>query len=119
MNEKRLLGVIVCMLLILSTPLFAGVVAEKEKEEEKTDIIGITWLRGWIFNPKTILGMVYARAFRLHYIEITGRETHMGIVRVRDIVFRDGLFLRWIELGPLGTMAWVMGFTYGGIQIEN
>jgi hypothetical protein len=107
------------MLLVTTIPLAAGVSVEEEPEEQTTDLIGMTWLRGWIFNPKTRLGMVHARAIRLHYFEITGMETDLGIVRIRSVSFRNGIFLRFINVGPLGSMTYVIGLTYGGININN
>ena len=92
MNPKRIIGLLVCMLVLSSIPIAAGVQVE-QPEEQPTDLIGMTWVRGWIFNPKTVLGMIHARAIRLHYFEITGMETDLGIVRVREVSFRDGVFL--------------------------
>jgi hypothetical protein len=118
MNPKRIIGLIVCMLLLTTIPIAAGVHVE-ENNEQPADLIGMTWVRGWIFNPKSVLGMIHARAIRLHYIEITGMETDLGIVRVREVSFRDGVFLRFINVGPLGSLTYVIGLTYGGINIEN
>ena len=118
MNPKRIIGLLICMLVLSSIPIAAGVQVE-QPEEQPTDLIGMTWVRGWIFNPKTVLGMIHARAIRLHYFEITGMETDLGIVRVREVSFRDGVFLRFINVGPLGSLTYVIGLTYGGINIEN
>ena len=119
MNKKSIVGAFVCVLILASIPLMTGVVAETNQNEETTDLIGFTWLRGWIFNPKSILGMINARAIRLHYFELTGMETHFGIVRIRDVTFRDGIMLRYINVGPLGSITYVIGITYGGINIQN
>jgi hypothetical protein len=116
--KNKMIGIFICMLLLATIPLAAGTSVE-ETDEQPTDLIGMTWVRGWIFNPKTVLGMVHARAIRLHYVEITGMETDLGIVRVRDVSFRDGVFLRFINVGPLGSMTYVIGLTYGGININN
>ena len=117
--KRKMIGILVCMLLLTTITLAAGMNVEEEKDEGTTDLVGVTWLRGWIFNPKTILGKIHARAIRLHYVEITGMETDLGIVKVREVSFRDGVLLKFVNIGPLGSLTFVIGLTYGGINIEN
>ena len=117
--KKILIGIVLCMLLLASIPLTTGAKVKEEQDEEPVDLVGLTWVRGWIVNPRIVLGMISARALRLHYIELTGMETHAGIVRAKQVTFRDGLALRYVQIGPLGTITWVMGFIYGGINIQN
>ena len=117
--RKKLIGLFLCLLLVASIPLAAGIEIEEDEGEQTSDLIGITWLRGFIFNPKVRLGKVHARAIRLHYVELTGMETDLGIVRVRSVSFRDGVMLRYFNIGPLGSLTYVIGLTYGGIDINN
>ena len=116
--KNKLIGIFICMLMLATIPLAAGATVE-EPETETSDLVGLTWLRGWIFNPKTVLGSIHCRAVRLHYFELTGMETSFGIVRVRDVSFRDGIMLRYVNIGPLGSLTYVIGLTYGGININN
>ena len=117
--RKKLIGIFICLLLIASIPLAAGMTVEEDDDTQTSDLVGATWLRGFIFNPKVRLGKIHARAIRLHYVEITGMETDLGIVRVRSVSFRDGVMLRYFNMGPLGSLTYVIGLTYGGINIEN
>ena len=116
--KNKLIGIFICMLMLATIPMAASATVE-EQDTQTSDLIGLTWLRGFIFNPKTILGSIHARAIRLHYVEITGMETDLGVVRVREVSFRDGIMLRYINIGPLGSLTYVIGLTYGGINIEN
>ena len=119
MVKKIGIGIILCILLLASIPVSTGIaVKEEQSDPESPDLVGVTWVRGWILNPRIVLGMISARALRLHYIELTGMETHIGIVRAKQVTFRDGFALRYVQIGPLGMFTWVMGFIYGGINIQ-
>jgi hypothetical protein len=115
---KKTLGILVCLMMI-GTLIPITTAINCDTEAAPADLVGLTWVRGFIINPKVVLGRVNCRALRLHYVEFTGMETDLGIVRLRDVSFRDGIGIKYVNIGPLGTLTWVMGLTYGSININN
>ncbi len=118
--KKKILCILVCMLLLATIPLAAGMSFDNETEDETTGLVGWAWLRGWVLNPKVVGNKVHARALRLHYIEVSGTETNIGIVRFKQVEFRDGspLGIR-MEFGLLGSMSYVFGLFHGGLDIKD
>ena len=115
---KKAIGILVCIMM-LATIIPVATAIDCDTKTETSDLVGMTRVRGFVFNPKVILGKVHCRALRLHYVEITGMETDIGIVRLRQVSFRDGIAVKYVNIGPLGSITWVMGLTYGGIDINN
>jgi len=115
---KKAIGILVCIMM-MATLIPVTAALNCETTEQTSDLIGLTWVRGFVFNPKVVLGKVHCRAVRLHYFEFTGMETDLGIVKLREVSFRDGIGIKYVNIGPLGSLTYVLGFTYGGISINN
>lgn len=117
--KRKLIGILVCVLLLTTIPLAAGITIEKETEpeEEPEGIFGLAWVRGWILNPRETGNRISGRAIRLHFIEFSGLETRRGVVTLRRVNFRAGMFLDITYMGELGSLAYVRGFVPGGIGI--
>ncbi len=125
--KRKLLGLSICLILVATIPLAAGVdVAKEQTTDEDTGtndgFFGYTLVRGWVLNPKEVGTKLTFRAIRLHYTEFTGTETSTGILRGVKCELRtdcwlspfDGNALNF-DLGPLGTFRYTIGFYKGGI----
>jgi len=115
--KRKLIGIFVCMILLTTVPLASGMMIEEETEtEEETEgIFGLSWVRGWIFNPRETGNRISGRAIRLHFIEFSGLDTRRGVVTLRRVNFRAGMFLDIAYIGQLGSLAYVRGFVPGRI----
>ena len=113
--KKKLLGVFVCMLMLTTIPLAAGMM--EDGESPTPDIVGRVWLRGWLFRRIKSGNVNNAIAIRLHYIEFTPTERTMGIVVLKRVAFRNFLYLGRMYETPLGGLVYVCGFFRGGLEI--
>ena len=116
--KRKIIGIFICMLLLTTIPLAAGVTVEKETEheEEPVGIFGITIIRGWISNVKQRGTDITFRAIRLHYITISGMEKSMGVLRFEKCTVNDFIFERRWDMGPLGSFSWIFGIVRGEIN---
>jgi len=113
--KKKMLGVFVCMLMLATIPLAAGM-SESEPDQEPTDV-GRMWMRGLLFRCNHIGNENHALALRLHYIEITPTERTTGIVMMNRVIFKDATYNgRMYEVG-FGMFTYVFGFFEGGLEI--
>jgi hypothetical protein len=113
--KRKLIGLFVCMLLVATIPLAAGVT--EEKHEEPTDgILGWTIIRGWIMNLQKDGNTLKFRALRLHYTEFSGMETATGVLRGVRVKISDMGPDRQLTFGPLGSLTWIFGLCHGSIE---
>jgi hypothetical protein len=119
--KKKIIGLLICFMLVSLIPLAAGTVSSYEDEKELTEggLFGWAWVRGWIMNPRELGGYLSGRAIRLHFIEFSGLETKFGIIKLKLVNFKTGPFVKVEYLGPLCTIAHVKGFVHGGIEIQG
>lgn len=119
--KRKLIGILVCMLLLTTIPLSAGMTTEKETEpdEEPEGIFGLAWVRGWLLNPREVDNYISGRAIRLRYFEFSGLKTNKGIITLKSVNFRAGIFLDIKYIGALGSLAYVQGFVPGGIDVQE
>ena len=61
---------------------------------------------------------INARAINLHYLEFTPQGFHRGVVRLKSVSFRNGIFIKMSEKGLLGNIVYVTGFCHGSIDIQ-
>lgn len=120
-TNKRIIGILICMLLLTTIPLAAGMTieTEPEPEEEPEGLFGWAWVRGWLLNPREIGNYISGRTIKLHFIEFSGLETKRGVITFKLVNFRAGIFLDIKYIGPLGSLAYVRGFVPGGIDIQG
>ncbi len=88
------------------------------EDEEPTGLFGWVWLRGLVFNPREDGSRINARAINLHYFEITPQGVHRGVVRLKTVSFRNGIFIKISEKGLLGNIVHISGFCHGSINIQ-
>jgi len=115
--KKKITALLVCLLMIATIPLAAGVMEDRESESPTPDIVGRVWLRGWLFRRIKSGNVNNAIAIRLHYIEFTPTERTWGIVMFKRVAFRNFLYIGRMYETPLGVLVYVFGFFRGGLEI--
>ena len=116
--KKKILGILVCMLMLTTIPLAAGSV-EDNSETGTTELIGRAIVRGFFINPEYNGNDIAFRALRIHYTVFTGMETAIGIVRFKNCEVKNGLFSNIHTFGPLNNFGYIIGFYQGGIEIQQ
>jgi len=86
--------------------------------QESDGLFGWVFLRGLVFNPGENESSINALAINLYYIEITSMGVNKGVVRLKKVSFRNGIFIKMSEIGLFGYTVHVSGFCYGGIDIQ-
>ena len=113
--KKKIIGLLVCMLMLTTIPLAAGI-TETENDPEQTSI-GRVFLKGLLFRKLRTGNTNHAMAIRLFYIQITPTERTVGWVTLNTVIFKDSAYLgRMYEVG-LGLFTYVFGFFEGGLEI--
>lgn len=113
--KKKIIGLLVCTLMLATVPLAAGVTQEKEIEPELD--VGRVFLKGLIFRCNRFGNVNHGLAIRLLYIEITPTERSWGWVTFNRVTFRDSLYMgRMYEVG-MGLFTYVFGLYAGGLEI--
>ena len=119
MNIKRkILGIFICVLMLATIPLAAGMTEDSEPNDPQTTELGRTIIRGFVFNYRpTGLGHKFF-ALRIHYTEITARTRTTGIVIMRPISVGREANIGFNYCGPFGGMfGYMFAFTFkGGID---
>jgi len=115
--KRKIIGVLICMLLLTTIPLAAGMTIEKETEpeEEPEGIFGITIIRGFVANVKQRGTDITFRAIRLHYLTISVMEKSIGVLHFEKCRVNNFIFERRWDMGPLGTFSWIFGIVRGDI----
>ena len=114
--KRKIIGILICMLLMGTIPLAAGVATENETEEEPEGIFGFTIIRGFVANVKQHGTDITFRAIRLHYLTISGMEKGTGVLRFEKCRVNDFMFERRWDMGPLGSFSWIFGIVRGDIS---
>ena len=86
MNVKRkILGISICIIMLATIPLTAGMTVDSEPNNPETTDFGRTIIRGIVFNYRPNgLGHKFF-ALRIHYTEITGVTRTTGIVTMKPV----------------------------------
>ena len=116
--KKKILSIFMCMLLLAMIPVSVGLAMEEKKEPDTgTTDIGRTIVRGFFFNYRQVGLKNQFFALRIHYTEMTGSETTMGIARLNRV--RVGkLCGGYIREGPVGLFGYMgLAVFKGGIEI--
>ena len=87
------------------------------EEPEEDGLFGWVFIRGFVLNPRDDGSTISARAINLHYLEFTPMGIHKGVVRLKKVTFRHGIFIKMSEKGILGKTVRISGFCHGGIEI--
>jgi hypothetical protein len=118
MNVKRkILGIFICVLMLATIPLAAGMTVDSEPNDPETTEIGRTIIRGFVFNYRPNgLGHKFF-ALRIHYAEITGATRTTGAITMRPVSVGREANIGFNYMGPSGMFGYMLGFTFkGGID---
>ena len=113
--KRKLPPLLVCLLVLSTIPIATGMMLP---EEQEPSAIGRTVVRGFFLNYRSTGFTTRFFAIRIHYTEVTGLETSMGVVRFRwvDVGRWTGGYIR---AGPLGAFGYMGMATFrGGIEIS-
>ena len=118
MNIKRkVLGIFICVLMLATIPLAAGMAVDSEPNDPQTTEIGRTVIRGIVFNYRPSgLGHKFF-ALRIHYTEVTATTRTMGVITMRPVSVGREANIGFNYGGPAGMFGYMFGFTFkGGID---
>ncbi len=118
MNIKRkILGIFICVLMLATIPLAAGMTADSEPNDPETTEIGRTIIRGFVFNYRPSgLGHKFF-ALRIHYAEVTGLTRTTGTLTMKPVSVGREANIGYNYGGPAGMLGYMVGFTFkGGID---
>ena len=118
MNVKRkILGIFVCVLMLATIPLAAGMAVDSEPDDPETTDLGRTIIRGFVFNYRPSGFGHKFLALRVHYIEFTGTTRTTGVVTMRPVSVGREANLGFNYCGPFGMFGYMFGATFkGGID---
>jgi len=118
MNVKRkILGIFICVLMLATIPLAAGMAVDSEPNDPETTEVGRTIIRGFVFNYRPSGFGHKFFALRVHYIEITGTTRTTGVVTMRPVSVGREANLGFNYCGPFGMFGYMFGATFkGGID---
>ena len=118
MNIKRkILGIFICVLMLATIPLAAGMAVDSEPNDPETTEIGRTVIRGIVFNYRPSgLGHKFF-ALRIHYTEITGLTRTTGNIAMKPVSVGREANIGFNYMGPAGMFGYMLGATFkGGID---
>jgi len=115
--KRKIIGILVCMLMLATIPLAAGMTVDDAPDDPEPTAIGRTIVRGIVFNYRNSgFGNAFL-ALRVHYIEITGTQRTSGIVLMRPCTVGREMALGFRIDGPAGMFGYMIGATFrGGID---
>ncbi len=106
--KKKILGIFVCMLMLMTIPLAAGMTVDSEPEDPETigDFRGIS---GFIFNYKEHSdGSCTFFAIKVGYVIYTDLGTMSGIWRMEPVRLPFHLMIRGFGYcGPFGMFGYI------------
>ncbi len=118
MNVKRkILGIFICVLMLATIPLAAGMAVDSEPNDPETTEVGRTIIRGFVFNYRPSgLGHKFF-ALRIHYSEITGATKTTGVITMKSVSVGREANIGFNYCGPSGMFGYMFGVTFkGGIN---
>ena len=115
--KKKIIGLLVCTLMLSTIPLAAGMTTNTEPKPQPELDVGRVFLKGLIFRCNRFGNINHGLAIRLFYIEITPTERSWGWVTFNRVSFRDSAYAgRMYEVG-VGLFTYVFGVFMGGLEI--
>jgi hypothetical protein len=119
MNLKRkIIGITLCILMLTTIPMVAGMTQEKAVNEPEPTDIGRTVVRGFYFNMRPN-GFGYRFfALRVHYTEVTGTTRTTGVVTMKPVTVGKQANIGFNYAGPAGMFGYMAFSTFkGGIEL--
>jgi len=116
--KKKIIGILICMMMLSTIPVVAGttmdVEPKVESKEDPTSLLGVTFLAGFVLNPtESPNGRINANAVALLYYDRGIIKKDSGVVTgLRKVSFKNTQFLIVYEQESLG-LARVFGICTG------
>ena len=102
MNAKRkVIGIFVCMLMLTTIPLAAGMTVDSEPDDPETTDVGRMTIGGFVLFFRHVGENYKFFALRVSYIEITGTTRTNGIWSMEPVTISDEYEIIWLS-GPFG-----------------
>lgn len=92
MNQKyvKTVGIMLCLLVLGTLIPAVGAIKQKDTQSEPSTMFSLAMVMGRVTIVHKIGRIIFAHANRLYYMGIgTNRDIDMGIIRGREIMFRD------------------------------
>jgi len=118
MNIKRkIIGILVCFLMLATVPLAAGMAVESESNDAQTTDVGRTIIRGFVFNYRPSGFGHKFFALRVHFVEITGTTRTTGVITMKPVTVGREANIGFNYCGPFGMFGYMFGSTFkGGVE---
>ena len=114
MNVKRkVLGIFICIMMLATIPLAAGIAANSEPEDPEPTAIGRTFIRGIITKPSLTNGGsdITFRCMYVHYRTRGIGESQTGVLRLFQKITLENDFI-----GHVGNH-WVFAIFDGQLDV--
>ncbi len=116
--KRKIIGIFICMLMLTTIPLAAGMTVDNEPDDPETTAIGRTIIRGFVFNYKPSGFGHKFLALRIHYTEITGTQRTSGVLILKQVTVGREASIGFNYMGPVGMFGYMFGAVFkGGIDI--
>lgn len=89
--KKKIIGLLICMLMLTIIPLAAGV-TETEPDPEPTELFDRVWLTGILFRCNRVGDWYHGQVIRLRWYEISPGDRAGGVQTFPDlVVFKEAI----------------------------
>ena len=116
--KKKLIGLFIGIVMLSTVPLAVGQETVEEKIVSTNDVgdygsvMGVTFMAGYVMNPKTVGLKTNAKAVVLGYYEKGLLQEDMGVALLKNVEFRAGNLLYMSEPNDFG-LTLVIGICTG------
>lgn len=111
--KKKIIGLLICMMMMTTIPLAAGTIEEKQDSEPKA-VLDRVMISGMFFRLNRVGDYYHGQTIRLRWYEISAGDRAGGVCSFPDIVvFKEaiGSFYRVFQFG-LGLFTFIVGFAH-------
>jgi len=92
--KSKLIGILMCMMLVAAVPIAAGAVLPKSQTSQPTNLFDTTILHGIVLFKRVADGGITLRFFalRVQYITISADGDHRtGVIKLRPILIPNSM----------------------------
>ena len=115
--KRKILGIFICVLMLATIPLAAGMTVDSEPDDPETIDVGRTIIRGFVFDYRPSGFGHKFFALRIRYVEITSITRTTGVVIMRPVSVGRETSIGFNWCGPVGFFGYMFGATFkGGID---
>lgn len=91
--KRKLIGIVMCTLLLAAIPMAAGMAIPKQEKQEPTGLLDMTILRGFVLFKRVTDNGKTLRCFaiRVHYTTFGLGGLDTGVLKLRPIAIPNSL----------------------------